>query len=247
MPGDAARIALSSSIAQQEAIMATVSNAVISAAAATPRDAEKAALLAFKDFVASGRAYGSSRRSVNKQDVDMKRWSWGLDGITYIRAVMVLGEVEDRYDAAAATKMGQHIAKLAAEPEELPAEPSDLAANLGSARRPVRDYWDVYKSLRTDPARDDASLGHVRSQLEYALNELVQRRAASEGEEDARFIADLQRRQELAMTMRPEEAFVEATPWMSHAEFLAREQTRREALERDRHRYDRPRPKRSGR
>jgi hypothetical protein len=183
---------------------------------------------------------------VNKQDVDMKRWSWGLDGITYVRAVMVLGEVEDRHDAAAASRLDQHIAKLAAEPGESAAESSDLTDNLGSARRRVRDSWEVYRSLRTDPARDEASLEHVRSQLEYALNDLIQRRAASEGEEDDRFIADLRRRQELAMMIHPEDAFVESTPWMSHAEFVAREQTRREALERDRHRYDRPRPKRGG-
>lgn len=100
------------------------------------------------------------------------------------------------------------------------------------------DTWAVYDSLRRSAARDAASLEHVRGQVRDGLTELINLAAEMRHTLDRQYVEEVRQRQEAAIKMQPHDAFPSIGGW-TDAE-LFKEQARREAVERDRHRYDRP-------
>jgi len=213
--------------------------------AATYREAEQAGHEAREQFKQRFRSYGRIRLGSKERDSDRARAEWSLAGVVYIHALATIGATEDRLNTAWRSKLRHLITEFACtsrsplpESNAAPASADAETDDLAKVRQGVWACWDTYHHVRASPGRDQLGMDDARRQLEHALLELLQAVVAVMAGQDKQHITEVRNRQDLGMALHSSDAFP-ATAWTSHVGYKTRERARRDALERDKHRYDR--------
>ena len=205
--------------------------------ARSPRDAARETWHAREQLEGYGREYESIRQGASALAIAKARSGWGLALYEYVYALVAQAETEDRnyaerHDAvrSGADGTGNH--------SHASATPGVGADDLASARARQDARWRDYDSIRrnSDPDATD----QARGEWEQAMYGWVRALVACKTAEDQENIETRRRRQEHAMKLRPTDAFPRARPQSQQIVYQSRERARRESIERDRRRYERP-------